>query len=706
MIKTEIYSAEHIATKQQLLENAKEQLKKEFIGIDSIIDKVIKSITTWFIFPEIQERPLVVNLWGLTGVGKTALILRLSILLNYEKKIFRFDMGDSHKDAGVLKDRLKSIFKNKNKAPFMLMMDEFQYAKTKNEDGFEINNAFSRVLWDLLDSGKMEKNSHTEYNMDKFSFLKTKLTNCLTEGIKVENGIINENQEVFLEIMSDVDEDDNPFDDAEGRHLMDDQKKLYSFLPKSFIGKMYKYFLKTYTSIIAFRKMIYSLDGYETIDLLEKILEDETSYKPIDCSKTLIFILGNLDDAYKMSSGMNPDINADGFHEESKQINITHIKKALQKRFKPEQIARLGNNHIIYPAFSQNCFEALITLELGKVAGTYLDKFGIVLKFTGPFKKLIYQEGVYPTQGTRPLFSTIYQMVNTKISIILSEKLLFAQDADTILFDYENAEIKYSFLQAEKVLHILNAEADLNLEKLRVADKDDMQAITAVHEAGHAVVAMVATGIIPEYICSTTADADSLGFVVFKNKLPYLSKEAGVKNIARFFGGLLAEKLVFGEGKITSGAEQDIERATELATMMVKDYGMGQTLATIDASGYGNRLSYLDKNHEANVEVRKLLDEGKVLAEKILMQEKLLLLQIANHLSDERIIIKAALVLQVILHGTQQLKEDIFMENHSKIFYRAHLKQQVQQVTTLPVSVNEDSFILNKKDIKTEDINY
>ncbi|MBC7383172.1 MAG: AAA family ATPase, partial [Bacteroidia bacterium] len=140
MIKTDIYSAEHIADKQQLLESARQQLKKEFIGIDGIIDSVIKSIATWFIFPEIQERPLVVNLWGLTGVGKTALILRLSALLHYEKKIFRFDMGDSHKDAGLLKDRLKNIFKNKNKAPFMLMMDEFQYAKTKNEDGFEINN--------------------------------------------------------------------------------------------------------------------------------------------------------------------------------------------------------------------------------------------------------------------------------------------------------------------------------------------------------------------------------------------------------------------------------------------------------------------------------------------------------------------------------------------------------------------------------------
>ena len=232
-----------------------------------------------------------------------------------------------------------------------------------------------------------------------------------------------------------------------------------------------------------------------------------------------------------------------------------------------------------------------------------------------------------------------------------------------------------------------------------------MQAITAVHEAGHAVVAMVATGIIPEYICSTTADADTVGFVILKNKLPYLSKEAGVKNIARFFGGLLAEKLVFGEGKITSGAEQDIERATELATLMVKDYGMGQTLATIDASGYGNRLSYLDKNHEANVEVRKLLDEGKALAEKILMQEKQLLLQLADYLSDERIITKEIVLAKAEQYGSLQFTSVKFMEDHSKLFYRDHLKQQIQQVHSPQVMVNESSFFLNKNPLKSLAIN-
>lgn len=599
------HTTEYIAEKQAILESAKQQLKTEFIGIDSVIDNVINSLTTWFLFPEIQERPLVINLWGMTGVGKTALILRLSALLSYEKKLFRFDMGNTVKDSGTMKDRLKTIFRHNNSKPFMLMMDEFQYARTLDEDVHEISTPFSRVLWDLLDSGKFETYGNTDEDMENFGTIKKRLALCLAEGIKVERGMVQENEAAFLEIMAGGEDDDLDYDDAESRHMiMKNDKKYYSFLPIRMVGQMFRYSAKESLSIIAFRKMIYNMDGKETVNLVEKIIEAGTCHNSVDCSKTMIFILGNLDDAYRMSGGMNPDINADEFHEESKNINIGHIKKALKKRFKPEQIARLGNNHIIYPAFSQKSFEELINLELNKVSSTYSEKFGIKTEFTDAFKKLVYQEGVYPTQGTRPLLSTIYQMVNTKISMLIFEKILHAPEADSVTFDYEQGTLKYSFFTGKCEVYVLKMPAQLNLEKLRAPEKDDLQAITAVHEAGHAVVGMVASGILPEYICSTTADADSGGFVIIKNKRKYLSREMAIKTIATALGGLLAEKLVFGESKITTGAEQDIERATELAAAMVKDYGMGSNLAKIDIAGYYNRNSFLDKKHESNAEVK------------------------------------------------------------------------------------------------------
>ena len=59
-----------IDAKRAVLEQVKTQLKQEFFGLDTIIDKVIDSMSAWYIFPELITRPVIINLWGLTGVGK------------------------------------------------------------------------------------------------------------------------------------------------------------------------------------------------------------------------------------------------------------------------------------------------------------------------------------------------------------------------------------------------------------------------------------------------------------------------------------------------------------------------------------------------------------------------------------------------------------------------------------------------------------
>lgn len=63
-------------------------LKQEFIGIDKVIDEVCRLILPWYLFPDAQLRPTVINLWGLTGSGKTALIHRLVDLLDHKSYTF------------------------------------------------------------------------------------------------------------------------------------------------------------------------------------------------------------------------------------------------------------------------------------------------------------------------------------------------------------------------------------------------------------------------------------------------------------------------------------------------------------------------------------------------------------------------------------------------------------------------------------------
>jgi putative ribosome biogenesis GTPase RsgA len=66
-----------ILEKKEKLSALKAQLKLEFIGLEQIIDEVIDLAMPWFLFPDAQLRPTIINMWGLTGSGKTALVNRI-----------------------------------------------------------------------------------------------------------------------------------------------------------------------------------------------------------------------------------------------------------------------------------------------------------------------------------------------------------------------------------------------------------------------------------------------------------------------------------------------------------------------------------------------------------------------------------------------------------------------------------------------------
>ncbi len=672
LTKSNDYSIE---MKSDILKVAKATLKAEFVGIDEVIDEVINSISNWYLFPDLQERPVVINLWGMTGVGKTALIIRISELLDYESKLFTYDMGNRAERNTSLKEILSQLFLERKGMPAMIMLDEFQFANTKDEKDMETDNGFSRIIWDLLDSGKFQT-----YRQDSAvrNLIQNKeiLEQALECGVKVENGIVTENLETYKEINSFNREDEFCFD-FENYHLITNEgEKRYTFLPSHIFSPLY-YIMAKKTSISDFKKSLMKLNGTETIQVFEKCIEIAQSNAWLDCTKCIIFVVGNLDEAYTMSSSFNPDLNANEFHEASKLININHIKQALRYRFRNEQIARLGNNHIIYPAFSEHSFYALINLELKNIADKYQNKFGIQLEFTDNFIQLIYDEGVFPTQGTRPLFSTIYQFVNAKFPELFSKNILKKLDADKIVFDYKNEVLSYEFNKSGAPVYVFEEKPNLNLSKLRRPSNDDLQALVSVHEAGHAIISIACLKVLPEYVCSTSSDIGSGGVTTVKRKWKYLSKEEILHHIALDFGGIIAEKIIFGPDKITRGSNEDIKKATELASFAIKDYGMGSILASLNSPDVYSKEYLHDMTGDYNSEVKALLEKGARLAETILVREKNLLIQLADHLSDERIIKKIQIEEKVREYGSAYLKNQKFIENGDHLFYRLKLKGQV-----------------------------
>lgn len=206
----------HLLQQKEILNQAIVQLKKEFIGIDHVIDRLGDAIASWIYFPEMQERPVIINLWGLTGTGKTSVVKRLSELIGYGNYYFRFDLGESSGRDYDIQDSFKDIYDKCNGQPFIIGLDEFQLARTINEDHKEIDKASSRAIWDLLDCGKFDVIDFN-YNMGWFGRYIKKLDSALLKGVEVENGLIVANEEVYNTIfqIDSTHEDDDDDDEEE-----------------------------------------------------------------------------------------------------------------------------------------------------------------------------------------------------------------------------------------------------------------------------------------------------------------------------------------------------------------------------------------------------------------------------------------------------------------------------------------------------------
>ena len=673
---------QEVLEKQQVLEKTKAILKQEFVGIDSIIDQVIDNLSPWFLMPDLQDKPVVVNLWGLTGVGKTSLVCRIVELIGYAKQFFRFDLGQSENKNDELWKNIEDVYDYGNGKPVIIALDEMQHAKTLNESGVELRKDFTRIIWQLIDEGKfiITKNNYKIYDVID---LKNQLEFLIGKKVKAHKGSVIENGDLFYDFM-------------EPKYFDIDKNHTY-FVPKSMHKDLFELSKDLFITEYELTEEIMSLNEHETIQLINKIILNSSTPKVVDCTKSLVFVLGNLDEAYTMSSDFNPDMNADEFHEKSLKITLPKIKEALKLRFRNEQIARLGNIHIIYPAFSSQSYKQIIQLELNKINKKVYAEFQTNLLFDESVLSLIYAEGVYPTQGTRPIYTTIHQIIKSQISKIFSAIYLNELNVDLIKLSSKNNKLMVSYFFMKKNVYQLDIPLNLSLENLRKNKKDDVQAITAVHEAGHVVLSIILMNTIPEIVFSTTVEVNSGGFVYSKFKKNFIAKKEILKLTAVYLGGMAAEKLVFGDENVTTGAENDIEQATDFVLSMLKSNGMGKTPAKYGDNISGNKSinTYKSINNQAEV----LLINSLKLAIRTLEQEERLLLKIAMFLSNNRSLNQKQLTNFIRKYATNKNILSLIKQNNS--FYRNQLLQKIHLLdSTSKISkknINSFDFSLNNK---------
>tara|TARA_R110002050_G_scaffold45069_2_gene107050 strand:+ start:279 stop:2093 length:1815 start_codon:yes stop_codon:yes gene_type:complete len=585
--------------KQRLLEEANKVLKKEFFGIDSIIDNITRSVSSWFALSDIQESPLIINLWGLTGVGKTSLISRLVEILEVKDKFFKFDLSQKGNSQSFAYG-FDELCENSETSNVIIVLDEFQHAKTlKGALREEIEKNYNQTLWQLIDTGKVQ---HMVWKRGLANFMNyiNRLSNLLYKGVQVENGLVVSGHDTFYEEFDNRKNDKNPLyfiSEIGCDNILD------------YAGDALSIYL-----IQDLRKLLNEFNGAETIEFLNKVYKIAICPIEKDFSKSLIFVIGNLDEVYTMSSNFNTEIDADEFYKSSLEITVPEIKNALKQRFRDEQIARLGNIHMIYPALSRNAYKQIIESELNKIASNLESLINLEIKFDKTIAELIYSEGVFPTQGVRPLLTTINHLIKSNLTSFIGEILTKNMSVSALMFRVEEASLVCIYENPEEV-HFKTIELHINLETLRKSKKDDMQCITAVHESGHAILSALLLKTLPEVVYSMSSDASSHGFVYSNFQWKYVSRKELIPRVAMFLGGFVAEELVFGVDNVTAGASSDIKKATQLVSEMIKSNGMGKNLIYYELDQMGNNLTYHD-NIDVEQEIKQLMNEGMLLAKK------------------------------------------------------------------------------------------
>jgi cell division protease FtsH len=175
----------------------------------------------------------------------------------------------------------------------------------------------------------------------------------------------------------------------------------------------------------------------------------------------------------------------------------------------------------------------------------------------------------------------------------------------------------------------------MGAERKSLVMTEEEKMLTAYHEGGHAIVGLNVIATDPIHKATIIPRGRALGMVMQlpeRDKLS-MSLEQMTSRLAIMMGGRVAEELIFGREKVTSGASSDIEQATRLARMMVTRWGLSEALGTVsygenqDEVFLGMSVSRTQNASEATVqkidtEIRRFVEEGYNEATRILTEKR------------------------------------------------------------------------------------
>ncbi|MEY4560948.1 MAG: hypothetical protein RLZZ618_225 [Pseudomonadota bacterium] len=577
---------EQLALKSHALQQIAAQLKTELFGIDAVIDRVIDSVRAWYVLPELVTRPVIVCLWGLTGTGKTQLVRRLTQLLGFydrfvEVQMDGFSNGASWRGAQSISGMLGQSGVREGE-PGILALDEFQRFRTIDNKRGELRVERYQDVWALLSDGRLPP---------------------------------------ALSLLGDIESSiAEAAYDAE-RADADDAKRRF---------KLSSWEAQELRRNLKLDEPLMEIMGWTP----EQIQQHLSSFRECgqlqwetDYSRLLIFVCGNLDEMYEdiATSVDDCDSDADTFHALTRKLSLIDVKQALNKRFKPEQVARLGNEHVIYPSLSRRAYEQLIEQACTRYVLETASGCGLHFDVDTSVREQIYANAVFPAQGTRPLFSSLHAILGSglaKAALWALEQGAAADETVGLTADGRSL-IAHWRGQSQAIA------APFEISRLRQRNNPDFRALLAVHEAGHGLVHALLFGRAPQEIKIHVASFEG-GYNAYTSRKVW-SRRNLLDSMCTSLAGRSAELLVFGPELSSSGAESDLRKATETAARMVRHLGHGARIGRIDVSTSSEDNVCTDVD-ASNAQIEALLQSEHARATRLLDTHRGALLALVDEL--------------------------------------------------------------------------
>uniref|UniRef100_F1KSL7 ATP-dependent zinc metalloprotease YME1 n=1 Tax=Ascaris suum TaxID=6253 RepID=F1KSL7_ASCSU len=206
---------------------------------------------------------------------------------------------------------------------------------------------------------------------------------------------------------------------------------------------------------------------------------------------------------------------------------------------------------------------------------------------------------------------------------------------------------------------------------------EEANRITAYHEAGHTLVGLFTKDSIPLHKVTIIPRGQSLGHTaIMPEKDEYhMTKSQMLAQLDMMMGGRVAEELIFGTEKVTTGAADDLRKATQLATKMVKTFGMSDRVGLRDFSPDDNNTFIMV--NDLSPQTAELIDQeiSRLLTESYGRAKEIL----TKHKKEHKLLAEALLEYETL--ASEEVKE--LFEN-GKISRRS--PQQTQNILKRPVA--------------------